>query len=1260
MGARQERNCSVQKDQVRKRSEERDADGRRPMKAFILGFCVTALSVLCGYIAIGVWPFGDGTVLIIDSIHQYLPFYTEMQEKLHTGSSLLYSFSGGLGYDFWGTIAYYMASPFNIILRFVPRANVADAMDYLILFKIALCGGTFSWYLQKRDPERHYSSVVFGVMFALGNFIIGYYFNIMWLDSIAMLPLIMRGIEDIVRKRDGRLYGISLFFALWCNYYIGFMLCIFSCLYLVCVLVTESRRLTMKRGGAACGRFAVFSLLAGGMSALMLLPAYRALTSSEAMLGNHFPGTVKFYTGFIDMMAAHFAAQPPINIADTQVGLNAYCGVSVLFFVVLYALDNRRSLRERLSKLALAGFLLLSFSLNILNYIWHGFHTQNGLPNRFAFIYVAVVLVMSFDATRDIRRVSGLRFAAAAAVPLIFTAASFALGTGELQAASYGITLGFLMIYCSAALLMRILPSGNRAVFAAMAGIMLAEAVGSGIYGIICNDDVTRSIYLADQASYQKMIEPLEEEQEFFRSEIDSQRMRNVTMYAGGNALVMFNSTMNASVTELCDRLGIEGRTNKNGYNGVTKLMNDVFGIRYVLSSNGKGNTLYQFEFTETDENLDVYENRDALAIGFMTDPALADWNIEAGDPMQVQNEFAELATGLDGIYVLDRTIDLEDGGSYDLRIPEDKQVYIYLPERVDEIQVHTPEYDKKYTTYTDHLYTVNSMDGEDRADFSVKINSGASRRAIIYTCPNSASRAVRDALAKEQLENVRAEGNTLTGTVTSAGGGMLLITVPYSENWRTKVDGKDAEIIRVGGALTGIMLDAGTHEISMVYVPGGLTAGAVISAVCALLYVLCFILEKKKKKTEPEEERMEIAFSRKAGPSEAGIFAVLNEKKEELLKQGRKIFNLSVGTPDFPTPERITEAVSKAAQDPENYKYSLTDRPWLVQSVIDFYRRRFGVELEPEEIMSVYGSQEAMAHISWVLCDPGDLVLVPNPGYPIFKMGPLLCDARVWEYPLREENGFLPDLDEIPEDIAQDAKFMVVSYPGNPHCRTAPASFYEELIRFARRYNIVILHDNAYSDIIYGGRQGLSFLSFEGAKEVGIEFYSLSKSYDYTGARMSFVIGNREIVCRFRNLRSQFDYGIFLPVQAGAAAALSEEGEAEVKEQCRLYEERCTAFCGGLRSIGWNVPDSEGTMFVWAPLPEGYKNSEKFCIELMERTGVICVPGSSFGSLGEGYVRFALVLPPEQLLEAVRSIEESGMIRSANKSRAEDGSEEV
>ena len=387
------------------------------------------------------------------------------------------------------------------------------------------------------------------------------------------------------------------------------------------------------------------------------------------------------------------------------------------------------------------------------------------------------------------------------------------------------------------------------------------------------------------------------------------------------------------------------------------------------------------------------------------------------------------------------------------------------------------------------------------------------------------------------------------------------------------------------------------------------------------------------------------IQFSDMVNDFKPGIFGALNEKKEELEQRGKKVYNLSVGTPDFQPAPHVMEAMVEACKKPENYKYALADLPELIEAVQYRYEKRFGVRLEKDEIMSVYGSQEAMAHIGMVFCNPGDLILVPNSGYPMFEMSGIMAKANIEYYKIEEKNGYLPDLDSISEDVLRRTKYMLVSYPLNPVCVCAPDEFYPKLIAFAKKHQIVILHDNAYSDIVFTGRPGRSFLSFEGAKDVGVEFYSLSKSYNLTGARISFVAGNREIVKRFRLLRSQIDYGIFLPVQYAAIAALTGPDDF-IEEQRKKYEARNRALCGGLRKIGWNVPDSQGTMFVWAKIPKGYESSADFCMKLMEKTGVIVTPGSAFGSEGEGYVRMALVVDESIIGEIIGVLDESGMFR--------------
>ncbi|HBU12228.1 MAG TPA: LL-diaminopimelate aminotransferase [Clostridiales bacterium] len=374
-------------------------------------------------------------------------------------------------------------------------------------------------------------------------------------------------------------------------------------------------------------------------------------------------------------------------------------------------------------------------------------------------------------------------------------------------------------------------------------------------------------------------------------------------------------------------------------------------------------------------------------------------------------------------------------------------------------------------------------------------------------------------------------------------------------------------------------------------------------------------------------------------------IFAKLKDKKAELLKKGREVTDLSVGTPDLEPEEHVVAALKNAAANTDNYKYSLADMPALTQAVISWYDRRYGVTLAPEEITSVYGSQEGIAHIAFPLCNPGDVVIVPVPCYPVFKFGPLMAGAEIYETPLLPENNFLIDFSSIPEDIARRAKMIVVSYPNNPVTAVAPYSFYVELVAWAKKHEIAVVHDNAYSELVIDAAPGISFLSVPGAKEIGIEFNSLSKSYNLTGLRISFAMGNRDIIHNFRCVRSQIDYGISFPVQIAAIAALS--GPQDILERNRLlYKERRDALCGGLRCVGWNVPDSPATMFVWAPLPNGYKKSFDFVLELMEKTGVICVPGESFGPSGEGFVRMALVHGVDEINRAVDRIGKSGMIR--------------
>lgn len=368
-------------------------------------------------------------------------------------------------------------------------------------------------------------------------------------------------------------------------------------------------------------------------------------------------------------------------------------------------------------------------------------------------------------------------------------------------------------------------------------------------------------------------------------------------------------------------------------------------------------------------------------------------------------------------------------------------------------------------------------------------------------------------------------------------------------------------------------------------------------------------------------------------------VFAALNERRQALEAQGRTVYDLSVGTPDFAPPAHIVNALIESARNPENWKYSLHDKPELLQAVCDYYASRYGVEgITPDMVMSVAGTQEGMRYVCEALADPGDTALVPDPCYPVFRAGSLLAGAKLEFYPLTAEHDFLPYVAGIPDEVADRAKYMVVSLPANPVGSVGTPEVYEEIIAFAKAHDLIVIHDNAYSDIIFDGPAGGSFLGYPGALDVGVEFLSLSKSYNVTGARLSFLVGRKDVVAAAYKLRSQVNFGMFLPEQDAAIAALTGPRD-QVEEQRRRYQERRDALCDGLEAIGWERPNAHGTLFVWARIPHGRMDSMDFVVELMDKAGVIVTPGRSFGPAGEGYVRFALVSPVETINKAVAAI---------------------
>lgn len=374
------------------------------------------------------------------------------------------------------------------------------------------------------------------------------------------------------------------------------------------------------------------------------------------------------------------------------------------------------------------------------------------------------------------------------------------------------------------------------------------------------------------------------------------------------------------------------------------------------------------------------------------------------------------------------------------------------------------------------------------------------------------------------------------------------------------------------------------------------------------------------------------------------GVFSRLAVMRKNRLSQGKEVYDLSIGAPNIPPTKRIMEVMAEAVMKPANYVYAINDTQQLLEAVAQWYKRRYDVELNPEtEICSLLGSQDGLSHIALSILDPGDVMLVPDPCYPIFADGPRIAGAELYYMPLQKENDYVIQLQDIPEEIARKAKFMLVSYPNNPTAAMAPESFYHEVVAFAKKYDIIVLHDNAYSELVFDGQSCGSFLSIPGAMEVGVEFNSLSKTYGLAGARIGFCVGNKAVVGMLKTLKSNMDYGMFLPIQAAAVEALT-GNQAVVAETRAAYEHRRDVLCDGLIEAGWHMEKPAGTMFVWAPIPDSYQDSESFVADLLDKTGVLVTPGSAFGPSGEGYVRMALVQSEDTMKKIVEAVAASGI----------------
>jgi len=838
---------------------------------YILAFIIPFMTIAAALIAIGVYPFGERSILIIDSYHQYAPFFSELRDKIFSGESLFYSWNGGLGMNFFAIIAYYLASPFNIVALIFPRGLLLEAFTLIIMLKLSLAGFTFAYYIRKRYNRYNITIVYFAVFYALSGWMIGYNWNIMWLDCVILLPLILLGLERLVKEGKGLLYGVTLGLSVLCNYYISIMICIFLCVYYFVVFFEQKKlsiALFFKRGL----KFVWYSLLGGGLSAVLLLPTYYALMATHSVESS-FPKEAKFYSNFFDLISRHFTVALPTSLSGKP---NLYCGAMALILIFLYIFHRGILKRQKILRIGLLAFLLLSCSLNMLDYIWHGFHYPNSLPNRFTFIYIFVLLTMCYEVFICLHKFKDWQYIFAFTGASLLIVGSYLFAETEHEIYTYIATVAMVCIYFILICILKANRSKRKLIKNIIAIVLLIEVVGNGIYGFCTNGSVNRTTYNSDLGDAKEILALTNaREENFYRMELDTVTGRNNVMWLGFPGFSLFSSTLSDELDVMVDGLGFFAATNKFSYVGATPLTDSIFGIKYLVAKEAL-DTARSFALLNQTGTKYLYENPYALGLGFVAMKDYLKWDYNLLRPDYVLNDFIYLTSGIyaplfserqmgeptaegcnltlkgEGYYSYSLTNDSEANKvTFDVNVEEDGQYYIYYEgSNSDKLVVTINGATKSYSDTRGHMVELGYLTTDTTATLEYSLDE-EKETGKIKTYLFKYNQEVMDMFygyaSQNQWELTTFETTHLVGNVSAETDSVLYTSIPYDEGWTITVDGNKVEASDLNQALLTIELPQGDHVVEMKYVPKGFYLGLVISCLSLSILVLIYLLTRKR-----------------------------------------------------------------------------------------------------------------------------------------------------------------------------------------------------------------------------------------------------------------------------------------------------------------------------------------------------------------------------------------------------------------------------
>lgn len=838
-------------------------------------------------------PFGNQSFLIVDALHQYLPFFADYQEKLQSLDSLFYSFHGGLGYNFWGLWAYYLSSPLNLIIVFFQKDMLNMVLSHLYVIKIALCCFTAAFYFYKRREKETFSMIIFGMAYGLSSYIVGYSWNIMWLEVMILLPIILYGFEKMMQGKGWKTYCFALFLSLWCNFYMSFMTCLFLIIWF---LLYEHQG--VKKFFQNGLRFALFSLLSAAMAAVVLVPAYLGIMQTSSAIWD-FPKEL-WYGTFGDIFSRHFLGTKPLTMSVDDSDINLYCGILSLIMGLCYLLSREIKRSVRIRRFLVLVILFFSFNMPVLGYIWHGFHNQYGIPNRYAYLYIFLLLSMAYDGYCLVweRRkgqtgkilislgILGMLIGAA-----VYTAKDMVDHDTILFTVGVGLAYGILLLLYQKGLLHR------KAAAGLLCAAFAVEITAMSVTGYMENGTIDVDEYYQDTKAIEKIKETYDEDGDV-RMDLASGRMLDESIWHTLNCMTMFGSTAQGNVVDMMDQLGFYTGVNEYLYEGSTPFTNNLISMQYQIYRpfDSKPTT---FQPIDTVGTLTVYKNPYTTSIGYGMKDEIKDWNYEDLNPFYVQNDLVEKAYGISGLFRLQEVSQPElngcemvsDNGMGEFIIENktsfaDNVIFTVKAQETGDIYLHFDCSQAENTVIEKNgeeimagrlngqILNLGKMKKGEEAKIKIQLEPEANDAGVVrMTVADLDETAMSDLygmMEEQSFQMTKFESSEVEGTITKKESGIVFFSIPYDKGWRAFVDGKEVQTTAIGNAFLGVSADGGKHEITLRYRSAGFAEGAVLTGVGFGIFFLLAGLEFRKKK---------ISKMRK---SSSGKYDTLEEVKEE------------------------------------------------------------------------------------------------------------------------------------------------------------------------------------------------------------------------------------------------------------------------------------------------------------------------------------------------------------------------------------------